>query len=331
MRSEAGRSATWFIRVASVGAMTALTAMPVQAQSYPGKMVRVVIGFAPGGSMDVTARLLAERMRDEMGQQVLVENRPGASGSIAAELVAKSSADGHTILLSGGGTFAIQQKLQRKLPYDAQRDFSPVLYVANYPLVLVVPYALPVRSMKELLALARSNPGALNYSSSGIGSTTHLSGEYFRTAAKIDIVHVPYKGSSAMMSDLVGGQVHLAFDQITTAGPQAQAGKLKMLAVSTDKRSALVPELPTVAESGVPGYASYSWSGIVVPSSTPAPVVTKLAQIADHAVKSSEFKQRLALSGGEAVGGTSDQFSRHIKSEAAKWSALIDKFGLKPQ
>lgn len=319
------------MKIGLVGAMVATIATPAQAQSYPGKMVRVVIGFAPGGSMDVTARLLAERMRDEMGQQVLVENRPGASGSIAAELVAKSPADGHTILLSGGGTFAIQQKLQRKLPYDAQRDFSPVLYVANYPLVLVVPYALPVRSMKELLALARSNPGALNYSSSGIGSTTHLSGEYFRTAAKIDIVHVPYKGSSAMMSDLVGGQVHLAFDQITTAGPQAQAGKLKMLAVSTDKRSALVPELPTVAEAGVPGYASYSWSGIVVPSSTPAPVVTKLAQIADNAVKSGEFKQRLALSGGEAVGGTPEQFSRHIKSEASKWSALIDRFGLKPQ
>lgn len=331
MSDGMSRLGNTFVRMGVAAAIAGMYVTPVHAQTYPSKVVRIVIGFAPGGSMDVTARLMAERMREEMGQQILVENRPGASGGIAAELVAKSAPDGHTILLSGGGTFAIQQKLQRKLPYDAQRDFAPVLYVANYPLVLVVPTALPVRTMKELLALARANPGALNYSSSGVGSTTHLSGEYFKTAAKIDILHVPYKGSSAMMSDLVAGQVHLAFDQITTAGPQAKAGKLKMLAVSTDKRSALVPELPTVAESGVPGYASYSWNGIVVPTATPAATVNRLAQIADNAVKASDFRQRLALSGGEAIGGTPDQFSQHIKSEASKWSALIDKFGLKPQ
>jgi len=311
--------------------MAAMAGAAAHAQSYPTKMVRIVIGLPPGGSMDVTARLLADRMREDMGQQVIVENRPGASSTIAADAVAKSQADGYTMMLSGGGTLAIQQKLDRKLPFDAQRDFAPVIYVANYPLVLVVPKAMPVKSVKELLVLARANPGALNFSSSGIGSTTHLSGELLKTLANIDIVHVPYKGSSAMMSDLIAGQVHLALDQITTAGPQAKAGKLKMLAVSTQKRSALVPELPTVAESGVPGYASYSWSGIVVPSATPTPIVAKLSQAVDQGVKSSEFKQRLAAAGGEAVGGTPDQFGKHIKAEAAKWSALIDKFGIKPQ
>jgi tripartite-type tricarboxylate transporter receptor subunit TctC len=312
-------------------AAAVLLCASAQAQTFPSKLVRIVIGLPPGGSMDVTARLLADRMREDLGQQILVENRPGASGTIAADLVAKAQADGHTMMLAGGGTLAIRHKLELKLPYDVQRDYAPVIHVANLPLVLAVPTALPVRSVKELLALARAHPGQLNFSSSGIGSTTHLSGELFKTLAKIDIVHVPYKGSSAMMSDLVAGQIHLALDQITTAGPQASAGKLKLLAVSTERRSTLAPQLPTVAEAGVPGYASYSWSGIVVPAATPKAAMAKLSQTLDAALKTPEMKQKLAAVGAEAVGGSPEQFGSFIRAESTKWSALIDKFGIKPQ
>ena len=209
-------------------AATAAQAQP-QSSSYPSRNVRIIVGLSPGGSMDVTARLVADGLRDVLGQAILVENRPGANGVIASELVAKAPPDGYMLMLAGAGSLAIRHKLDMKLPYNAERDFAPVIQVVNLPLLLVVPVALPVKSMKEFFALARSRPGALNYSSSGLGSTTHLSAEMLATQAGIRLTHVPYKGSSQMIPDLIAGQISMAFDQITTAKPHVVAGKLRAL------------------------------------------------------------------------------------------------------
>jgi len=301
------------------------------AKAFPSRNLRVIVGLSPGGSMDVTARLVADKLKDALGQQIIVENRPGANGVIASELVAKSPPDGHTLMVAGGGTLAIRQKLELKLPYDAERDFAPIIHVVNLPLLLVVPVALPVRTMKDLFTLARQRPGELNYSSSGLGSTTHLSVEMLATQAGVKFTHVPYKGSSQMIPDLIAGQISLAFDQITTAKPHVAAGKLRALGISTAQRSALMPGLPTIAESGVPKYESISWNGFIAPSATPRPVIERLQQEINKLIKSPDMTERLASIGGEAVGGTPEQFAALIKSESVRWGRLIDQLGIKPQ
>jgi tripartite-type tricarboxylate transporter receptor subunit TctC len=301
------------------------------AQSFPSRNVRIIVGLSPGGSMDVTARLVADRLKESLGQQILVENRPGANGVIAAELVAKAAPDGHTLMLAGAGSLAIRHKLEMKLPYDAERDFAPVVQVVNLPLLLVAPVSLPVKSMKDLFELARKRPGELNYSSSGLGSTTHLSAELLATQAGIRLTHVPYKGSSQMIPDLIAGQISLAFDQITTAKPHVVAGKLRALAISTAQRSALMPGMPTIAESGVPKYESISWNGFVAPSATPRAVIERLQSDINKLIKSPDMTERLAAIGGESVGGTPEQFAALIKSESARWGRLIDQLGIKPQ
>lgn len=301
------------------------------AQDFPLRTVRIIVGFAPGGSMDVTARLLAEKLRDGLGRQVIVENRTGASGSIAAQALAKSAPDGHTLMLAGGGTLAIRQKLDMKLPYNAERDFAPVIYVANFPLLLVVPTSLPAKSVRELLALARARRGELTFASSGVGTTGHLSAAMFAVMAGVELTHVPYKGSAQMIPELIGGQVGLAFDQITTTKAHIASGKLRALAVSTARRSALVPDLSTVAESGVPGYESTSWNGFVVPAGTPTAIIERLQREIEKSLKSPDMTEKLAAMGGEPVGGTPGQFAAHIRNESARWGKLIDRLGLKPQ
>ncbi len=301
------------------------------AQSYPSRNVRIIVGLSPGGSMDVTARLVADRLKESLGQQIIVENRPGANGVIAAELVAKAPPDGHTLMLAGAGSLAIRHKLEMKLPYDAERDFAPVIQVVNLPLLLVAPVSLPVKSMKDLFELARKRPGELNYSSSGLGSTTHLSAAMLATQAGIQLTHVPYKGSSQMIPDLIAGQISLAFDQITTAKPHVVAGKLRALAISTAQRSALMPGMPTIAESGVPKYESISWNGFVAPGATPRAVIERLQSEINKLIKSPDMTERLAAIGGESVGGTPEQFAALIKSESARWGRLIDQLGIKPQ
>lgn len=314
--------------VAPVFAQTASTS---SGPSYPTRNVRIIVGLSPGGSMDVTARLVADRLKESLGQQIIVENRPGANGVIAAELVAKSPPDGHTLMLAGAGSLAIRQKLDMKLPYDAERDFAPVIQVVNLPLLLVAPVSLPVKSMKDLFELARKRPGELNYSSSGLGSTTHLSAEMLATQAGIKLTHVPYKGSSQMIPDLIAGQISLAFDQITTTKPHVAAGKLRALAISTAQRSKLMPGLATIAESGVPQYESISWNGFVAPSATPRAVIERLQQDINKLVKSPDMTERLAAIGGEAVGGTPEQFAALIKAENVRWGRLIDQLGIKLQ
>ena len=300
-------------------------------QPYPTRLVRIVVGFAPGGSMDVVARIAADKLKDSLGQQVIVENRPGAGGGIAADALAKAAPDGHTVMLAGGGTLAIRQKLELKLPYDAQRDFAPVVHVANLPLLLVVPTSLPVKSVKELVSLARQRPGQLNFPSSGVGSTTHLSAELFKALAKVDLTHVPYKGSSQMLPDLMAGQLALAFDQITTTQPYIAAGKLRALGISTPKRSRLMPALPTIAEEGVRGYESISWNGFVVPAATPRAAVERLNHETVKLLGTAPMAEKLGSIGAEPAGGTPEQFAAFIKAESHRWGRLIDQLGIKPQ
>lgn len=308
-----------------------LFAGDVLAQTYPARTIRIVVGFPAGGSMDITARLLAEKLRAGLGQQVIVENRPGASGTIASDSVAKAPADGYTMMLGGGGSLAIKKKLDLRLPYDPDRDYAMVIHVANLPLLLVVPAALPAKSIGELVALAKKHPGELNFASSGVGSTGHLSSELFRVMAGIKITHIPYKGSSQIMPDLISGQISIAFDQITTAGPNVKAGKLKALGISTLKRSSLMPAVPAIAEMGVSGYESTSWNGIVVPIKTPHAIVERLQQETDRVLKTAEMRDKLVAVGAEAVGGSSAQFSTFVRSEAEKWGKLIDRLGIKPE
>ncbi len=324
-------SVMWLVLMTCAPALYAQAPTTGAAQIYPTRAVRIIVGLSPGGSMDVTARLVADRLRDVLGQQIIVENRPGANGVIASELVAKAPPDGHTLMVAGGGTLAIRHKLELKLPYDAERDFAPIVQVVNLPLLLVAPVSLPVRSMHDLFELARKRPGELNYSSSGVGSTTHLSAEMLAAQAGIKLTHVPYKGSSQMIPDLIAGQISLAFDQITTAKPHVAAGKLRALGISTAQRSALMPGLPTIAESGVPKYESISWNGFIAPSATPRAVIDRLQNDINNIVKTPEMTERLAAIGGVAVGGTAAQFAALIKSESVRWGRLIDQLGIKPK
>ena len=301
------------------------------ALAYPTKPMRLIVGFSPGGSTDVTARILAERMSASLGQQLVVDNRAGAGGNIGADLVAKANPDGYTILMATTGVMAFNHYLYRKLPYDAQRDFSPVTQIGALPLILVVPASLPAKSASELVVLARSNPGKYSFGSSGVGGTTHVTGELFKALAKIDIVHVPYKGSGQMMSDLLSGQVQIAFDQIASSIAHVKSGRLRALGITTAKRSSLLPDMPTIAEAGVPGYEATSWNGFAVPTGTPKAVINRLQQETLKAVSIPEVKERMYVLGIETIASTPEQFAAHIKAERDKWVPLLKKIGVKPQ
>jgi tripartite-type tricarboxylate transporter receptor subunit TctC len=300
------------------------------AQTYPIKPVRIVVPFAPGGSTDVTARLIAQKLTDAWRQQVIVDNRAGAGGNIGAEAVARAAPDGYTLLLATTGVMAINHKLYRSLPYDALKDFAPVTQIGGLPLILIVHPSLPARSVKELIAIAKQKPGQLSYASSGIGSATHMTTELFRMMAGVDIVHVPYKGSGQAMADLVSGQVGVAFDQITSSLPQVQAGKLRALAVTSAKRFPSVPDLPSVSEAGVAGYESVSWNGIAVPAATSRDIVNRVQAEVARAIQAADMKERFLKDGIEGIGSTPDEFASHIRAERAKWEKVVDKAGIKP-
>jgi tripartite-type tricarboxylate transporter receptor subunit TctC len=298
--------------------------------SYPAKTVRIIVGFSPGGSTDVTARILAQKMSESWRQQVIVENRPGAGGNIGAEAVAKAPADGYTLLLATTGIMAINHRLYRTLPYDALRDLAPITQIGSLPLILIVHPSLPVRSVKDLIALAKAKPGQLSYASSGVGGATHMTAEVFRMLAGVDIVHIPYKGSGQAMADLIGGQVPLAFDQITSSLPHVESGKLRALAVTSGKRFAAVPQLPTMSEAGVPGYEAVSWNGLAAPAATPADVLTRIHAEVARVVQLPDIKERFFRDGIEPVASTPDQFAAHIRAERAKWDKVVAAAGIKP-
>ena len=276
---------------------------------YPAKPLRLIVPFAPGGSTDIFARLIAERAQAPLGQPVVVENRAGAAGNIGAEAVVRSAPDGYTLLMATTGVMAINNALYKNMTYDAAKDLEPVLYVASITNVLIVPPDSPAKSVAELIALAKKEPGKLTFASSGAGASTHMSAELFKSMAGIDILHVPYKGSGPAMPDLMSGRVSMMFENAPGAVSHIKAGKLRALAQTGLKRSSALPEVPTVAESGVPGYESLSWSGIAVPAGTPRVVIDRLNKDLNSILAMADMRQKLAEQGADAIGGAPEAFA----------------------
>ena len=301
------------------------------AQNYPTKPIRMICPFAPGGGTDFVARIVGKELNDALGQPLVIDNRGGAGGAIGTELAARSTPDGYTLLLGSAGPLAIQPGLSARLPYDPLKDFAPVTLVSSMPYVLVVHPSLPVKSMQELLALARAKPGQLNFASPGNGTTTHLATELLKMLAKIDVVHVPYKGVAPALTDLLAGQVQFMSGDLSSVLPQVKAGRLRALAVTGEKRSSFVPELPTIAESGVPGYAASGWFGVLAPAATPRGIITRLNAVIVKGIRGAEAHQRLAALGGDVVANTPAEFAAYIRADLAKWSKLIKVIGLKPE
>jgi tripartite-type tricarboxylate transporter receptor subunit TctC len=310
----------------------ALAAPPVIAQpAYPVKAVRIIVPYSPGGANDVIGRIVADELTRRLGQPVLVENRPGASTAIGAELVAKAPPDGYTLLGSSLTTFALLPNIRARLPYDAQRDFEPVSLLALQPFALAVHPSVPATSVKQLIALAKANPGKLTYSTQGLGTGGHLSGEFLRIMTGIDINHVPYKGGSQAVNDLVAGHVMLTFSTLSTLVPFAKAGRLRILAVTTSKRSQISPDIPTMAESGLAGYDTGAWNALVAPRGTPRPIVERLNAEITAALRNREVREKLTSQGYEPQGSTPQQLGEHIRSEHARYGKLIKTIGFREE
>jgi len=311
-------------QLASTAALAvAFVAVPAApAHAYPTKPVRFIVPFAPGGGNDIIARLLGARLAGTWGQQVVVDNRPGAGGNVAAETTARAAPDGHTIFQFNVAN-AIAASLYRKLAYDPVRDFAPITQLATSPFILVVHPSVQAASVKELVALAKAQPGSLNYASSGNGGSTHLLTELFKTMAGIELTHVPFNGAGPALIQLLGGQVQMLLAVPATAMPHIKSGKLRALAVSSARRSRLVPELPTIAEAGVPGFEGATWYGVVAPSRTPAAIIDQLHRDIVGALRTPEVRDRLAGQGVEIVGSPSSEFARFIRDEIPKWAKAV--------
>lgn len=309
----------------------ALAVPGAMAQSYPTKPIRLVIPFPPAGATDIIGRLLAQRLGNALGQAIVVDNKPGAGGAIGTELAAKAPPDGYTILIATSSTHSVAPALDPKLPYDAVKDFAPIIHLADSPHVLVVSSTLPYKSVRELIAAAKAKPGSLNYGSSGVGTIVQLTAEEFKLAAKVDITHIPYKGTALAFSDLATGQVSMMFDNIISVQPGLQTGKVRPLGITSAKRSPLMPELPTMVEAGVPGFVSDAYFGLWAPAGTPAAVIGKLNATVNKILGASDMKDQLARQGAVAVGGTPQEFARHIAGETAKWSRVIKEAGIKAE
>jgi tripartite-type tricarboxylate transporter receptor subunit TctC len=310
-----------------------LTAIAGEPQAdparYPSKVVRMIIGFAPGGAVDVQARIIAQGLTELLGQQVIPDNRPGQDGIIAGSIVAKSPPDGYTFVYVSAG-HAMNSVLHAKtLPYHPIRDFSAITLAASGPLTLVVNPSLPVKDLKELVVLARKRPGQLNFASSGAGGTMHLAGELLKSMAKIDIVHVPYKGGGPAITDVLGGQIELTFVGAPASMPHIKSGRLRVLAVTTPKRSVSLPDVPTVAEMGFPGFEVSAWYGALAPGGTPGAIVSRLHTEFAKAVAMPKVRDRLLALGVEPIGSTPEQFTAHIQNEIARWTPIIRDAGIK--
>jgi len=315
----------------ALGHVTASAQTPAAAGNYPSRPIRFIVPFPPGGGNDITARTLAAKLTEAFGPQVVVDNRPGAGGVIGAELAARAVPDGHTLFLGGVGSHAVNPNLHRRLPYDPLRDFAPVSLAASAPLVLVVHPSVPASQVKDLIALARARPGRLNFASNGAGGSSHLAAELFKLSAGVDLAHVPYKGFAGAATDLLSGQVQLMFSSMVPMVPQVRAGKVRALAVTSARRSPALPEVPSIAEAGLPGAETGSWYGVLVPSATPVAIVLRLNREIVRIVKLPEVNDRLAAEGAEPIGSTPEAFAAHIRSELARWRKVIDAAGLKPE
>ncbi|MBI4195330.1 MAG: tripartite tricarboxylate transporter substrate binding protein [Betaproteobacteria bacterium] len=298
------------------------------AQAYPAKPIRLVVGFPPGGGVDINARLLAPKLNEYLGQQMIVDNRPGAGTNIANEHVAKSAPDGYTLLINTAAV-AINMSLYKKVPYDTLRDFAPISIFSMSPNILVVHASVPVKSVKDLLALARRKPGALNFSSAGSGTTQHLTGELFKLRTGTDIVHVPYKGSAPSMTALISGEVDFSFANIPAIFNHVKSGRLRPLANAGPKRSELMPGVPTMKESGVNGVEVVVWYGVLAPASTPRETIATLAGAIRKAAQSPDIRQRLVDQGAEPVGNTPEEFSKLLREEVTRWAEVVKVSGAK--
>jgi len=299
----------------------------LQAQDYPAKPIRLIIPYTPGGTADMLARTMGQKMAASLGQQIIVDNRPGAGGNIGADLAAKAAPDGYTIVMGTVATHAINPNLYATMPYDADKDFAPIVLVATLPNLLVVNPSVPAKNVKELIALARAKPGELAFASAGNGTSQHLSGELFKKMTDVDMIHIPYKGSAPAVSDLIGGQVQLMFDNIPSSLPQVRAGKLRALAVTGPKRSPVLPDLPTLSEAGLPGFSITSWFALFAPAGTPSKILLRLNKEAAKAIASQDLRQQWMAQGIEPAGGTADQLAEFRRIEAPKWAKIIRDSG----
>lgn len=305
----------------------ACLAQSAAGQQYPVKPIRLVLGQSPGGGTDLVARMLAQKLAERLGQSVVVENRTGASGAIAAAFVAKSPPDGYTALIVSSG-YTINPSLY-DLPFDPVKDFAPVSFIADAPSLLVVHPSMPVRTVKELVSLAKAKPGMLNFASGGKGSSSHMAAELLQFLAGIRMVHVPYKGAGPALVDLIAGEVHLAFGSVMSASPHVKSGKLRPLAITSAKRSSAVPELPTLSEAGVRGYQTTTWYGALLPARAPSAIVDRLSAEIGKVIQAPDVKNRFLTDGAEPVGGTPEQFDAFIKAEIARWKELVKRAGIR--
>jgi tripartite-type tricarboxylate transporter receptor subunit TctC len=313
--------------VAAVGLWPAL-AVDASAQDYPTRPIRLVVPYPPGSGTDIVARLLAQRMSDDLRQQVFVENRPGAGATTGVTSVAKAEPDGYTILMADLGPLAMAPSFYRQLAYDPVKDLVPITQVAVLPFLLVVHPSVPARSVSELVALAKAKPGELNYASVGNGTAVHLATELFRQRAGIDVVHVPYKGSAPALTDLVAGRTSMMFVNVLSARSFVESGQLRALAIGTAQRSAVMPDVPTVAETGMPGFQAVVWFGLLAPAGTPQPIIDRLNAVAAKHLATPDFKQKLAEQAAEAVPSSSHEFSALIKAEIQTWAPVIRAAGV---
>ena len=315
-----------FHALVAFGLLTGLA----QAESYPSKPIRIIVPYPPGGFNDTLARTLGQKLTEQWGQPVIVDNRPGGGTTIGTNLAAKAAPDGYTLLIVSFA-FAVNPALHATLPYDTGKDFVPIVHAASTPNLLVVNPALPVKSVKELIALAKSAPGKLNYASAGNGSSNHLSMELFKSLTSVDMVHVPYKGSAPAVTDLIGGQVDLMFDNVPNVLQQVKAGKLRALAVSSKERSPSIKELPSVAESGVPGFDVSVWFGVVAPAGTPQSVIAKLNAEINQILKRPEVVELFQAQGVKPIGGTPEAFSVFLRAQMTKWAKVVKESGAKAE
>jgi len=302
---------------------------PALAETWPTRPIRFIVPFAPGGGGDVVGRIIGQRMSEQLGKPLVIDNRAGGGGTLGCELAAKAAPDGYTLLLGNVGPIAVGPALYPKLAYDPVRDFAPVTMIASFPNLLVANPGLPFKTVPELVAYAKSRPGALNFASAGAGTSTHLAGELFKSVAGIDVVHVPYKGGAAAMTDIIAGQVAYYFGTMPSSMPLAKAGKLRALAVTSLTRSPAAPEVPTIAESGYPKFETAAWYGLMFPTGTPREIVARTNAATMVVLALPDIRERLVHEGSEPLGSTPAQFGAYIKAEIAKWSGVVKAAHLK--
>jgi tripartite-type tricarboxylate transporter receptor subunit TctC len=315
----------------ALAAVLAATAPRAAADAYPSRPIRFVVAFPPGGGTDIIARTVAQKLSERIAQQVVVDNRPGAGGNIGTDIVAKSAPDGYTLLMGSAGPLAINASLFKTLPFDPIRDLAPVTLAASTPNVLVVHPSLEVSTVKELIGLAKAKPGQINFASSGFGTPAQLAGELFNSMAHVKLVHVPYKGASPALADLLGGQVQVMFSTMPPALPHVKDGKLRALAVTSLKRSPAAPDLPTLDESALPGFEASTWHGVVLPTGAASEIIARLNREIVAILHLPEVVERLSSQGAEALGSTPEEFAAYIKSEALKWARVVRESGAKAE